>query len=324
VTLRQIVARSDRSGKTPVTLVTGFLGSGKTTLISRLLARPELGDTAVIVNELGEVGIDHHLLRRVDERTVLLDSGCVCCTLRGDLADELRDLDSRRARGEIPAFRRVVVETTGLADPAPIVYTLAAEPVVRHHFELDAIVATVDALNGLVEPESVKQAAVADVIVVTKSDVADPAAVEERVRALNPAAEVVEASFGEVDPAWLLDRPARDPRELEVAAHAHEGDIRPFCLFVDEPLDWTAFGIWLTMLLQARGSDLLRVKGLVDTGGPGPVLLNGVQHVVHPPEHLEAWPDADCRSRLVFIGRGLDRDEVERSLLAFNAAANYP
>jgi G3E family GTPase len=314
----------DLSGKTPVTLVTGFLGSGKTTLISRLLERPELGDTAVIVNELGEVGIDHHLLRRVDERTVLLDSGCICCTLRGDLADELRDLDSRRARGEIPAFRRVVIETTGLADPAPIVYTLAAEPVVRHHFELDAIVATVDAVNGLVEPESVKQAAVADVVVVTKADVADPAAVKDRVRALNPAAEVVEASFGELDPARLLDRPDRDPRELEFPEHAHEGDIRSFCLFFDEPLDWTAFGIWLTMLLQARGSDLLRVKGLIDTGGPGPVLLNGVQHVVHPPEHLDAWPDDDWRSRLVFIGRGLDRVDVERSLLAFNAAANYP
>jgi G3E family GTPase len=170
----------------------------------------------------------------------------------------------------------------------------------------------------------VKQAAVADVVVVTKSDVADPAAVEERLRALNPAAEIVEASFGEVDPARLLDRPNRDLRELELAEDAHDGDIRPFCLFLDEPLDWTAFGIWLTMLLQARGSDLLRVKGLVDTGAPGPVLLNGVQHVVHPPEHLDAWPDDDRRSRLVFIGRGLDRAEVERSLLAFNAAANYP
>src|SRR5579864_4624785 len=129
MTLQQTVARSDRSGKTPVTLVTGFLGSGKTTLISRLLARPELSDTAVIVNELGEVGIDHHLLRRIDERTVLLESGCVCCTLRGDLADELRDLLGRRERGEVPQFRRVVVETTGLADPAPILYTLASEPV---------------------------------------------------------------------------------------------------------------------------------------------------------------------------------------------------
>ena len=308
--------------KTPVTLVTGFLGSGKTTLISRLLAHPEMGETAVIVNELGEVGIDHHLLRQVDERTVLLNSGCVCCTLRGDLADELRDLDSRRTRGEIPDFRRVVVETTGLADPAPIVYTLAAEPVVRHHFELDGIVTTVDARNGLVEPESVKQAAVADVVVVTKTDVADPDEVEARVRSLNPGAEVVEASFGEIEPARLFDRSPRDPRELVVEEHFHHDGIRPFCLFLDEQLDWTAFGIWLTMLLQARGSDLLRVKGLLDVGGDGPLLLNGVQHVVHPPEHLPAWPDADRRSRLVFIGRGFEREDVERSLLAFNRAAN--
>ena len=317
-----------RSGaKTPVTLVTGFLGSGKTTLISHLLQHRDLGETALIGNELGEVGIDHHLLRRIDERTVLLDSGCVCCTLRGDLADELRDLDSRRARGEIPAFTRVVVETTGLADPAPIAYTLAAEPVVRHHFALDGIVATIDAVNGLVEPESIKQAAVADVLVVTKTDLADPGHVEARLRRLNPAAEIVEAAFGALDPARLLGRPARDPRELVVEEHEHGGDIRPFCLLLDEPLDWTAFGIWLTMLLQARGADLLRVKGLLNVDGPGavatgPLLLNGVQHVVYAPEHLDAWPDEDRRSRLVFIGRGLERETVERSLLAFDAAAH--
>ena len=133
------------SAKTPVALLTGFLGSGKTTLLSRLLGHPDMGETAVIVNELGEVAIDHHLLRRVDERTVLLKSGCVCCSLRGDLADELRDLLGRRERGEIPAFRRVVVETTGLADPAPILYTLLSEPVVKHHFRLERVIATVDA-----------------------------------------------------------------------------------------------------------------------------------------------------------------------------------
>jgi G3E family GTPase len=308
--------------KTPVTLVTGFLGSGKTTLISRLLTHPDMGETAVIVNELGEVGIDHHLLRRVDERTVLLASGCVCCTLRGDLADELRDLDSRRARGEIPAFTRVVVETTGLADPAPIVYTLAAEPVVRHHYVLEGVVATVDARHGLVEPESVKQAAVADVIVLTKVDVADPDEVEVRVRRLNPAAEIVAAAFGDAEPGLLFGRPHRDPRELRVAEHDHAEEIRPFCLVLDEPLDWTAFGIWLAMLLQARGRDLLRVKGLLNVGGAGPLLLNGVQHVVHPPEHLDRWPDEDHRSRIVFIGRGLEREPVERSLLAFDAASH--
>lgn len=313
----------------PVTLVTGFLGSGKTTLLSRLLGRPELGETAVIVNELGEVAIDHHLLRRVDERTVLLASGCLCCTLRGDLADELRDLLSRRTRGEIPAFRRVLVETSGLADPAPILNTLLAEPVVRHHFEPGAVLATVDAVNGLGqlerERETVKQVVVADRLVVTKTDVADRgevARLEERLRALNPAAEVLEVSFGEVEPAVLLAAGNGDPRELRISEEpAHGGDLQPFVLFLERPVDWTAFGIWLTMLLQARGNDVLRVKGLLNVGGPGPVVLNGVQHVVHPPEHLEAWPDEDRRSRIVFIARGIAKRDVEESLAAFDAAS---
>jgi G3E family GTPase len=321
MTLQHCLARKDTAGKTPVTLVTGFLGAGKTTLISRLLAHPDMGETAVIVNELGEVGIDHHLLRRVDERTVVLDSGCVCCTLRGDLADELRDLDSRRARGEIPDFRRVVVETTGIADPAPIVYTLAAEPVVRHRFTLDGVVTAVDARNGLAHPESVKQAAVADVIVLTKVDVAEPDGLEGSLRRLNPAAEIVEAAFGDVEPARVIGPPHRDLRAVEPGEPVHGEEIRSFCLVVDEQLDWTAFGIWLTMLLQSRGADLLRVKGLLDVGADGPLLLNGVQHVVSPPEHLDAWPDDDRRSRIVFIGRGIDREEVEASLLAFNRAA---
>jgi G3E family GTPase len=314
----------------PVVLVTGFLGSGKTTLLSRLLRRPELGETAVIVNELGEVAIDHHLLRRVDERTVLLANGCVCCTLRGDLADELRDLLSRRTRGEIPAFRRVLVETTGLADPAPVLNTLLAEPVVRHHFEPGAVLATVDAVNGLGqlerERETVKQVVVADRLVVTKTDVAhrdEVTRLEKRLRALNPAAELLEVSFGEVEPAVLLAGGNGDPRGLEIpeATPGHAGDLQPFVLVLDRPVDWTAFGIWLTMLLQARGSDVLRVKGLLDVGGPGPVVLNGVQHVVSPPEHLEAWPDEDRRSRIVFIARGIEKRHVEESLAAFDAAS---
>ncbi len=310
--------------KLPVVLVTGFLGSGKTTLISRLLRRPELGETAVIVNELGEVAIDHHLLRRVDERTVVLDSGCVCCSLRGDLADELRDLLSRRTRGDIPPFARVIVETTGLADPAPVVYTLLSEPVVRHHYRLESVVATVDAVHGMREPESVKQAAIADRLVVTKTDVADVGAVrdvEERLGRLNPAAPIVEAVFGAVEPAEVFAGAARDVRELSLDGHSHRDDVHAVAVFLDDELDWTTFAVWLTMLLQARGSDILRVKGLLNVGRGGPVLLNCVQHAVHPPEHLDSWPDDDRRSRLVFIGRGFEREQLEASLRTFTRVA---
>jgi G3E family GTPase len=307
--------------KTPVALLTGFLGSGKTTLLSRLLGHPDMGETAVIVNELGEVAIDHHLLRRVDERTVLLKSGCVCCSLRGDLADELRDLLGRRERGEIPAFRRVVVETTGLADPAPILYTLLSEPVVKHHFRLEHVIATVDAVNGLPEPESVRQVAAADTVVVTKTDLNDSAEVRSTLEQLNPTATVLDASFGDVEPRTLFDAPGTDFRSVPTPDDHEHGDVGAVCVYLEEELDWGAFGIWLTMLLQARGDDILRVKGLLNVGGDGPVLVNGVQHVVHPPEHLDAWPDEDRRSRIVFIGRDFTPDELSASLLAFNAAA---
>jgi G3E family GTPase len=307
--------------KTPVSLVTGFLGSGKTTLLSRLLGHPDMGETAVIVNELGEVAIDHHLLRRVDERTVLLKSGCVCCSLRGDLADELRDLLGRRERGEIPAFQRVVVETTGLADPAPIVYTLLSEPVVKHHFRLERVIATVDAVNGLPAPESVRQVAAADRLVVTKTDLPEAGDVGRTLARLNPTADVLEASFGAVEPDALFGGAERDVRDLPAGDAAHTDGVHACCLVFDEQLDWTAFGIWLTMLLGSRGGDVLRVKGLLNVGGPGPLVLNGVQHVVHPPEHLDRWPDDDRHSRLVFIGRGFTGDELERSLAAFNRAA---
>jgi G3E family GTPase len=305
--------------KIPVALVTGFLGSGKTTLLSRLLAHPDMGETAVIVNELGEVGIDHHLLRRVDERTVLLPSGCVCCALRGDLAEELRDLVARRDAGEIPAFGRVVVETTGLANPAPIVSTLLSEPLVKHHYRLEGVITTIDAQHVLRHHESVTQAAAADRLVVTKTDVADPTAVTARLRRLNPAAPILEAVYGHVAPSALFGGGERDPRDFvydDSPEHAHE--VRALCVTLDEPLDWTAFGIWLTMLLQARGEDVLRVKGLLDVGTEGPLVLNGVQHVVHPPEHLPAWPDEDRRSRIVFIGRGLEPQALEDSLAAFS------
>ncbi len=283
----------------------------------------------MIVNELGEVGIDHHLLRRVDERTVLLANGCVCCTMRGDLGEELLDLLGRRQReGRSRRFGRVVLETTGLADPAPILATLVSEPVVQHHYELGSVVTTVDALNGMSqlerEPESLRQGAAADRLVVTKTDLVERSeidALEQRLRALNPAADR-SSSRPSATPTrsdcW--PKPRRTP-DVAVPAAETTHDVRTFTLVFDEQLDWTAFGIWLTMLLQARGEDILRVKGLLDVGGPGPVVLNGVQHVVHRPVHLDDWPDGDRRSSVVFIGRGIEREPVESSLLAFNRAA---
>ena len=309
----------------PVAIVTGYLGSGKTTLIRHLLGHPSMGETAVIVNEIGEIGIDHAILRHIDERTVLLASGCICCTLRGDLADELRDLVNRRGAGEIPAFTRVVVETTGLADPAPIVNTLLADPLVRHQYVLETVVATVDAQHGLRGPESIRQVAAADVLVVTKGDLADSRPIEAGLAALNPVADVMRSVGGHIDPEELFRQTNRARVEaastqgLSDRARIHDDNVRSVSIALDGPLDWLGFGVWLTMLLHARGQEILRVKGLLDVGGDGPLLINAVQHVVHPPEHLAAWPDADRRSRLVLIGRGFSAEEVERSLRAFVA-----
>jgi G3E family GTPase len=310
--------------KTPVILVTGFLGSGKTTLLSRLLERPELGETAVILNELGEVGIDHHLLRRVDERTVLLSSGCVCCALRGDLSDELRDLLDRRDAGEIPPFRRVVIETTGVAQPAPIVQTLLADPLLPHHYSLDAVVATVDGVHGLRGPEALQQVAAADTLVVTKPDLAEQEGLSEleaELQRLNPTARTVRASFGEVEAELLLSASDRDVREVPKGSDGHLHHLQTVVLRLDRAIDWTTFGIWLTMLLHARGGEILRIKGLLDVGGEGPLLVNSVQHAVYPPVHLDAWPDEDRRSRLVVIGHDVERDVLESSLRAFDRAS---
>jgi len=335
----------------PVNVITGFLGGGKTTLLNRLLRSPRLARTAVLVNEFGEVGLDHLLLETVDAETVILQSGCVCCTIRGDLADAIRKLFSRRERGLVPRFDRLAIETTGLADPAPIVSTLLAEPVIRHHFRLGNVIATVDAVNGALHlahnPESVKQVAVADRIVLTKTDLAEKARIAELKAALarlNPTAPILDAATDPLAPDDLIAADVYDParktaevqRWLDEEAHRaaaaaghhghdpnrHDRGIRAFCLTFEQPLDWTAFGIWLTMLLHAHGERVLRVKGILNVPGLAtPVVIHGVQHVIHPPAHLEAWPDAERRSRIVFIVRDLDPAAIERSLAAFNRQA---
>jgi G3E family GTPase len=306
---------------TPVVIVTGYLGSGKTTLIKRLLESPKLGDSVVIVNEFGEIGIDHAVIRQVDERTVLLASGCLCCTLRGDLADELRDLIDRRAAGSIPWFSRVIVETSGLADPAPIINTFLADPVVLNQYHLDHVIATVDAQHGLRGPESSAQVAAADLIALTKIDLVDAAPMAASLRELNPLAAVVPAAHGALDPSHVLQPPDRqrgmaDTSSTNAARHG-AGDVLAVSIVLDEPLDWLGFSVWMTMLLHARGTDLLRVKGLINVGEEGPLLINAVQHVVHPPTHLERWPSDDHRTKLVFIGREIDSSMLERSLRKF-------
>jgi G3E family GTPase len=341
---------ADYTVLTPVNILTGFLGSGKTTLLQRLLTSPQLAEVAVLVNELGEIGLDHHLLQNVAESALLLENGCVCCAIRGDLQQALRDLLSKRMRGDITNFRRVVIETSGLADPVPIAYTLLREPVIRHHYRLSTILTTVDALNGMAQletfAEASKQAAVADRVILTKTDLADADDVHTlsaHLRRLNPSALLLESRHVDVDSGRLLiddiydadgrpreiarwlavDDPGMHDARVQALAHDHTHDIHSFSLTFEQPLDWSAFGIWSTMLLHRHGGDVLRIKALLNVAGVStPLLINGVQHLVHPPSHLDAWPDADRRSHLVFVVRGLSRLQIERSLAAFTALVN--
>jgi len=332
----------------PINVITGFLGSGKTTVLARLLRAPDLSDTAVLINEFGEVGLDHQLIEHATESTLLLENGCLCCAIRGDLKSSLRDLFSRRERGEIPRFRRIVIETSGLADPVPIAYTIMAEPVLQHHFRLGNIVTVVDAVNGAAQleryPESLKQAAIADRIVLSKTDLCEPA-MESELRAtlagINRTAPVIDPARDGHDPARLLAQDIYSPEGKHAAIDAwltgsddklsaghdhdasHTSGVSSFCLWFDAPLDWTAFGIWMSMLLNRHGDRVLRIKGMLNVAGlADPVLINGVQHVVHPPAHLNGWPDADHRSRIVFITRDVSQARIEASLAAFNALAN--
>jgi G3E family GTPase len=322
---------------TPVTLVTGFLGSGKTTLLQRLLRDPALADSAVLINELGEIGLDHHLLERIDDTMVLLQSGCLCCTIRTELSGAIKDLLSKRERGLAPPFRRLVIESTGLADPFPILSTLRADPVLTHHFCLGNVITTIDAVNGMSQldwqPETVKQVAVADQLVLTKTDLASTEisdALIARLGRINPLAPLWRSADQEFDAEALITPAGRLGGLLPVdvepahdhAAHRHpsrhDAAIRVVALTFDGALDWTMFGVWLTMLLNCHGNEVLRVKGMLNLAGTDhPVAVHGVQHLVHPPTHMNAWPDHERRSHLVLIVKGLDPGAIERSLRAF-------
>ena len=338
--------RDPFAGRIPISVITGFLGSGKTTVLKKLLRHPGMNNAAVIVNEFGEESIDHELLETSSERMALLDNGCLCCTVRTDLQETLRDILTKRLHGQVIQFDRVFVETTGLADPAPVVQTLASDSLLADKFRLDCVVTLVDAVNGLQQldtlNEPLKQAAIADRLLLSKTDLAQPEqvrALRERLVDINPQAMLIEVVQGEVDPALLIDvglttrNVSSDKLSRWIGPLAgpaggsglspqagHSSGIESFCIWFDRPFTWASFETCMTVLTSLRGPDLLRVKGLVNVEGEaGPVVVQGVQHIFHPPAKLPAWSDNDRRSRIVFITRGIDRATIENLFRAVGA-----
>ncbi len=318
---------SEAANTVPVTILTGFLGSGKTTVLNHLLRQPSPADTVVIVNEFGAVGLDHLLIEQAIEDAVLLKNGCICCTVRGDIADTLDVLWQRREAGELPPFRRIAIETTGLADPAPVAHALLAEPGARYACRLDGIVTTVDALHGAMQlgrqPEARRQVVMADRILLTKTDLADPgqiAETEARVKELNATAPLRHVVAGAADPADVFDlgpEPARLDEWLRpFDAGGHEGhhhlpfrhgeQIGSVVLRHDLPIHWASLRRWLESVLSLRGDAVLRLKGVVWLHGAAfPVVLQGVHHVLHPPACLGRLVQPVGATRIVLITRGL-------------------
>lgn len=346
----------------PVTVLTGFLGSGKTTLLQRLLTGEEGAGVAVLMNELGEVSLDHLYVQNLTETTLVLKNGCVCCSMREDLKEGMRDLIDGRFKGTVPDFSRILIETTGLADPTPIAQTLVGDLMLRRQVRLANIIATIDAIYGAgqidTHPESMRQAAIADRLVITKTDIATQEQIvrtKEKIHQVNPVAMVLDANSEEslwpflfdIDPfdpktkskevqSWLRKLPQirlAGPRKHDYHdhhdCHVHqyheehhhdEDEIQTFSIRTEEPLNWTAFSIWLSAMIHRYGSQLLRIKGLLNVPGAlGPVVLNTVQSHITPPIHLEEWPSDDHSSRIVFIVQGISPDMVEYSLRRFLA-----
>jgi len=319
---------TDRN-RLPVILLSGFLGSGKTTLINTILRDPRMADTAVAINEFGAVPIDHHLIDQGQDSTVVLGNGCLCCNVAGDLEDAVMRVFSRRQTGDLPAFRRLIVEPSGLADPAPIAQAILRNPIMSRALRLDGMITTVDAVFGLTQierhPESLKQIGLADRLVLTKTDLAAPDEVEQlrsALHSLNPAAQTIEASFGAVDPQTLFPPSFLDPTGSASAipfgmdafmaestnSHAHTQDTVAVTLIAEQKLVWRKLEAWLRAIRLEFADRLLRLKGLIDLAeAQGPVVLQGVHHVINAPVELPTWPDDDHRTRIVLILQNADR-----------------
>ena len=341
----------------PVTVLTGFLGAGKSTLLNHLLGQPVLAGTAVLINEFGPVPIDHHLVSHLAQEVVVLDSGCICCTVRNDLSRGLTTLFLRSLRRELPPVSRVIIETTGLADPAPTLFTLMKEPFIKDRFRIDGVITAVDADRPperlSTQPELVKQIAMADRLMLTKCDIATAEnirAITHLLNRINPSAPCFHVHLGRVDAAWILDCGTYDPERktsnvlkwlgdeaqgtpklVEEKPQAGEGarhdpEITSFSLRYEYPLSWPCFVSALEPLLRTHGNDILRIKGLVRTiNDPRPRIVQCVNHTLYPSAFLEQWPEdapfSDRCSRLVFIVRGLPKEIFEsalaRSIISF-------
>ena len=333
----------------PVSVLTGFLGSGKTTLLNSLVHDPAMSRTLIVINEFGAISLDHELVAPANEDLVVeMMGGCLCCTIRGDLLRVLRDAPFRFARDGKCWFDRLMIETTGLADPAPILHTLMTDDHLQTLYRLDGVITTVDAATGMAtldsQEESRKQAAVADRLVLTKTDLAsadETSELKQRLAALNPAAPIIEAVNGAVDASQLLEAGLYNPalksddvirwlREEAYAAdhhghghhhdHVHDvnrhgDDIRAFCLTFEEPIADSAFDRWLGILTTFKGPDVLRIKAIVNIAGlDRPLVLHGVQHILHTPVALNAWPSEDRRTRMVFIVRNMSESDLRGTL----------
>jgi len=337
----------------PVFIITGFLGSGKTTLLNQLLQHPSMTNSLVIINEFGEIGIDHLLVSTPSENLLLLNNGCLCCVFKGDLVETFADVYAKRARGDIPAFDQVIVETTGLADPVPVIQTIVTDNVISNHFCLEAVVTLVDGIHGETQlkknPESVKQVAMADLLLISKTDLVPDTevyALREKLKYINPTADILAVVLGAVDPKELFHHGVRDSAAraadverwlgLEAYRHhdtpllqigrphryghvvdRHDKHLHTFSLYYETPIRRSALALWLHMLAGFHGRDLLRVKGVLNVDGD-PVVIHVVQTIIHEPVTLSQWPSDDRRSRIVFITRKITKDDIAKTLDALS------